>query len=443
MSPDVITPVVIDATSGSQNLPTVVHDLTNGAWQWHLRQTPTSQLPLPIFDGDEGPFVLSDRVEPLRPDVARTVATVLGLWVHYGPNGCRPDLGRHEPGCWHHENKIPTSDSALARLTFGSDGGSQLVTMRKALRAAYGYNTPILVPKAGGGWKEAAYHLLSYDRDVPVGGADAKLLIRLDPFIHDLMMEGKYQSLPQSLVRHLRGSDFLLWEQAIAHPRSAKLRRAGDTDMLSLGGPRSSIPFDRIGLGRTRAHRRPAIIRRGIAEGNDIQDDWGLETDGRDLIVKRLTDRGTVSRGAEPRESWREGPVSHGVEPRESWRGLSTNRAVDRMETGLETGLDSDPPSKKGSDPVADVLRKIFGRELADGTMDKVHGIMRRKRLTDLRAVEVIKAREPGTDPIEWLKAWTAPPGAPRPFKPVSDALIYCECCPDGRHRGIEADPAA
>lgn len=252
MIAETITPVILTALSGS-------NALRNGALQYGLRGTPTSQLPLPLLFEDDGDdeWILP---EPLRPDVARVVVTVLGLWVHAGPNRCRP--GVHDAGCWHRENAIVTSDTALTRQMTGEDGGSQVVAVRKALLAAARLSTVLVVP-TDNGYAEYVCHLLSYRRNVRIGHSNARLLIRLDPFIHDAMMKGLYTGLPMNIVRKLAGSDFLLWEQALAHPRTAKLKRAGDTDALSLGGTRSSISFERIGLGTTRPDKRRAVIERG------------------------------------------------------------------------------------------------------------------------------------------------------------------------------------
>lgn len=416
MNGDLITPVVLTSVSGSTNLPAVVHDLGNGAWYRDLRRTPTSQLPLPLF-GDEDPLILSDRVEPLRPDVARLYTTVLGLWVHYGPHGCRPDLGQHEDGCWHGKNRIPTSDSAVARLTFG-EGGPQRMAARRALDAAYRYNTPILVRKDGG-FVEKKYHLLSYDRDVRFGETDAKILIALDPFIHEAMMDGRYQSLPMALVRKLRGSDFLLWEQALSHPRAAKLKKVGDSDALSLGGPRSSIPFDRIGLGRTRADKRPAAIRRGIEEGNDLQGDWHFELDEGLLVIERVTSRGRVSRdgGGVTEDA---GRVSQDGLGGNSGRESCSNGVTDWIGTGHRLDKRPIPSSSEEENPDLAFLEKHFRQPLRPNTDKLIRRLEKQKELSRLEAVEVMRVwlDKGGKDPIEGLKEYRIPS---RPIRPIED----------------------
>ncbi len=410
MSDSSITPVVLTALSGSNALRT-------GALQYGLRGSPTSQLPLPLLyeDDDDERWILP---EPLRPDVARVVVTVLGLWVHPGPNDCRP--GRHKAGCWHRENAILTSDTALTRQTTGEDGGAQVAAVRKALLAAARLSTTLVVPGETG-YTEYVCHLLSYRRDVQLGDTHARLLIRLDPFIHDAMMKGLYTGMPMNIVRKLGGSDFLLWEQALVHPRTAKLKQAGETDALTLGGPRSSIPFDRIGLGRTRPDKRQAVIDRGVLAGNEVQGEWLLGLDGGHLIVQRLTDRkgtvsqdgSTVSQDGLDRKSGHENHAQSRSAPNAVDR-IRPDR--DRIETGFRSTFDEDHPELL-------FLEEHFHQPLRPDTDKLVGRLMREKGLAAAGAVEVMRAgAEEGSDPIEALRSFRR---LGKPVLPVQDGVIF------------------
>jgi hypothetical protein len=70
-------------------------------------------------------------------------------------------------------------------------------------------------------------------------------------------------------------------------------------------------------------------------------------------------------------------------------------------------------------------LREQWKRDPVDGTMPMVFSICRDKGITHARAIEIMETRAPGTDPIEYLKAWSEPPPPRRPIKPPADSPIY------------------
>lgn len=121
-------------------LPIVSGSNVDGAWEYNLRTAPWTQLPLPALSGDDEYPLLEDG---LPPQVARMVATLLGMWVDLPSADCRPYRAIHEDRCVHRENLLLTTHSQLARLAYRYDGAPQIKLVRDALEQADGYRTVI------------------------------------------------------------------------------------------------------------------------------------------------------------------------------------------------------------------------------------------------------------------------------------------------------------
>lgn len=411
----------------------------DGAWEYNLRTTPWTQLPLPDLGEDEGHPLLEDG---LPPQVARTTATVLGMWVDLPAPDCRPYVGLHAVSCAHRENLILATHSQLAKATYRFDGGPQIKLTRDALEQADSYRVPVFV------WNQAerTYHrrtvkllTLGEATDLEDGGdlatTSGRLAITLDGFLWRSMMAGHYQVIPKELMQNLRGAGFLVWTAALSHRESSTLRKAGDQAVYHLtnrGRKPADIRPGTLALSTMRSDKRIAAIERACEKGNAIQDLWRLEVEGSTLVLTRLLDRsGPVvsDAGADSDRSigpdgpyYRtQDPVVSDAKPRSFGRGSRSNRATRQKDSKTER---HELPLREDENTLAAALKAAGWTRPSSKMIEVVRDKSRRRRLgTDAEVADLIARDFPGrkhADLFEWLDVYRKPP---RPIRTLDDIV--------------------
>ena len=233
---------------------------------------------------------VSRRFEALRPATIVVVAVLTGFWLEQDP-ACDVTRGNHRDPCRHRANRVPYRTTQLAGIAFARTGGSQIEMVHTAIAEAASASTTYIVHGPRNAGIERA-HLLSV-REHSGGGADHIGEARWDPYVFDDLMKGRFQYLPENLLRGLRrGAGLLLWVRLLMHPKVAGLS-PGRAVRLSLNGRKPVIPLQEVGLGGLRPGRVGAAVEEHLIRGNALQRIWRatsyLGAEGQLLVEVRRT----------------------------------------------------------------------------------------------------------------------------------------------------------
>lgn len=266
--------------------------------------------------------------EPLAAATWAVLCTLVGHW-------CELDLdssviaGRHGDDCAHATNRTPFLVTLLAHAAFGRSGGSQIAMVYAGLRELASANTTFEVSRPSGSLTQLA-HVLSVRQFTATDAANESLgVVAWDPFVHDDLMNGRFQYLPARLVREMRcGPGLLLWLAIYMRPGVAGLRTGQHID-LSLTGRKPVIPLERLGLARVRPDRLRTSLQTYLDRGNWLQE--RLRAELATGVEGQLMLRITRLRAAEPGRPNASNAERH---------SKPVNTSIEDVPDGIESPLD-------------------------------------------------------------------------------------------------------
>lgn len=281
------------------------------------------QLPIPAANAEKPVIIV--RQAPWTSKALRVAAVITGAWAEVKWRGCDPALGEHASPCPHLLNKVYTSLREIARAAFGRDGGPQVKQVRDALDELFEASCELMVYGKNGWRGQRKRHVLSFDAvearpsEVP---ADARVVIRWDPFVLDSLMAGNFQLLPSQLVTGLKDrTAFRVIARLIVHSHVP----LGQSRTYAVTGNNPTIPAAALGLaGLNRPARLRTRLRDVFAKANALQDVYRFEVMDRE-------DDGLKVRVRRPRQLKNVSPM-----PRQPENVDASTREPTRVNSGTE-----------------------------------------------------------------------------------------------------------